>query len=201
MSEKKDLVTHLVLGLSSIDDGVGARASAGDGDKWRREDSLRLKDLAILHMRSSLVSDGPSLDMTSSSLLRLFPRPSQRSISRMRTDDCQWYGSDREQLELELCRHPDPHPLDLSSTSNITFCQWPFYVYPRNFFKKRNVRLGVGHLTTLPYVVAKNHLFSAFVSATKSNFCPKRQRPKFFFEDLFPAKICPETLKTHGNGL
>lgn len=67
MSEKKDLVTHLVLGLSSIDDGVGARASAGDGDKWRREDNLRLKDLAILHMRSSLVSDGPSLDMTSSS--------------------------------------------------------------------------------------------------------------------------------------
>ena len=56
-------------------------------------------------------------------------------------------------------------------------------------------RTAIGPLTTPANVVAKNHLFSAFVSATKSQTFVQKDN------DLFLAKICRETLKTHGNGL
>ena len=66
-----------------------------------------------------------------------------------------------------------------------------------------------GPLTIPPNVVAKNHLFSAFLSATKSqNFVQKDNDLIFFWKigpkndnDLFPPKICPEILKMHGNAL
>ena len=116
---------------------------------------------------------------------------------------------------MNLCTGEDDMPVELKRKRRASHGNSIVTVVTRHTIGKTSSRPGTAHylspgpLTIPPNVVAKNHLFSAFLSATKSqNFVQKDNDLIFFWKigpkndnDLFPPKICPEILKMHGNGL